>query len=392
MTRWMSNLPKDENGRPYIIVDNKKLRYGYTTGTCAAAASKTSAHILLRGEIPELVEITLPDGTVIGLEAEDVSVENGKVSCAVRKDSGDDIDATDGLLIYSEVSMRSDGKIVIYGGEGVGVITRNGLDQPVGSPAINSVPLSMIREALEDVCDSLGHSDGLTAKIYVPGGEGIAMRTFNPRLGIENGISILGTTGMVEPMSETAFIGAIRAEMKMKRTSGQDHFLIVPGNYGRANIDSMNDIDGDSAIKCSNFIGATIDYAMEMDCRGILLVGNIGKLVKIAGGIMNTHSRWADCRMEIMAANSIMAGADAETAKAIMSCISTDDALDILCERGYFKETISSLIDNIMFHLNHRTRGDIPIGVILFSSKYGKLGESANVPHLIDKLKEMQNK
>ena len=284
----------------YVAVNGKKLRCGYTTGSCAAAASKMAAMILLGGEKSDRAEIITPKGTILSLKIEDIGISEDRVSCAVRKDGGDDIDTTHGILVYSSVSRRTDGRIVIDGGEGVVRITRKGLDQPVGNAAINSVPRSMIREALDDVCESMGYSDGLDAIVSVPDGAVISGKTFNPRLGIAGGISILGTTGIVEPMSETALTDTIKIELNMRKASGDRNVLIVPGNYGRDFSDETEWLNGDTAVKCSNFIGDTIDHASRLGFEGFLLIGNLGKMVKLAGGIMNTHSRWADCRMEIL--------------------------------------------------------------------------------------------
>ncbi|MCL2296461.1 MAG: cobalt-precorrin-5B (C(1))-methyltransferase CbiD [Methanomassiliicoccaceae archaeon] len=387
----MDTAEKTDNGTHngmYVIVNNKKLRCGYTTGSCAAAASKMAAAILLGSERKDIVEIVTPKGTVLSLKIEDIRVSDGSVTCAVRKDGGDDIDSTHGMLIYSTVCKRSDGMIVIDGGEGIGRVTRKGLDQPVGNAAINRVPRSMIREALEDVCENLLFKDGLTAIISAPEGAGISKKTFNGRLGIVDGISILGTTGIVEPMSETALIDTIKTELNMKRASGEEFVLVVPGNYGRDFSDEMEGLDGDLAVKCSNFIGDTIDHAARLGFRGFLLVGNLGKMVKLAGGIMNTHSRWADCRMEILSANSLLAGADAVTAKEIMSCISTDDALDILSEAGLMEGTMKEVMAKIAFHLNHRSGDGMRAECIVFSSKYGKLGETPGAADLLEKIKD----
>ncbi len=372
----------------FIVVNNKKLRCGYTTGSCAAAASKMAAMILLGKDAAESVEIITPKGTCLSLNVEDISIHEDRVTCAVRKDGGDDIDATHGTLIYSTVSKRSDGKIEIDGGEGVGRVTRKGLDQPPGNAAINSVPRSMIKEALDDVCESMGYVDGLNAVISVPEGMKISKKTFNPRLGITGGISILGTTGIVEPMSETALIDTIKTELNVRKASGHEYILVVPGNYGKDFSDGMEGMDGDIAVKCSNFIGETIDHASKLGFKGFLLVGNLGKLVKLAGGLMNTHSRWGDCRMEIMSSNSIVAGADAETAKIIMSCISTDDALDVLSGSGDMEATMKEIIDKIEFHLNHRSSEEMRIGAVVFSSKYGKLGETSLAEELTERIKE----
>ncbi|MCL2510082.1 MAG: cobalt-precorrin-5B (C(1))-methyltransferase CbiD, partial [Methanomassiliicoccaceae archaeon] len=336
----IAETPDKPDDGMFIVVNNKRLRCGYTTGSCAAAASKMAAIILLGGEMKDKTEIITPKGTLLSLKIEDVRISENKVSCAVRKDGGDDVDATHGMLIYSTVSKRSDGTIMIDGGEGVGRVTMKGLDQPVGNAAINRVPRSMIKEALEDVCENFRFSGGLNAIITAPDGAKASKKTFNERLGIMGGISILGTTGIVEPMSETALMDTIKAELNMKKASGEDCVLVVPGNYGKDFSDEIGGVDGDQAVKCSNFVGETIDHAAILGFSGFLLIGNLGKMVKIAGGIMNTHSRWADCRMEILSSNSILAGADAATAERIMSCVSTDDALDVLNEAGIMNETI----------------------------------------------------
>ena len=372
----------------YVIVNSKKLRCGYTTGSCAAAASKMAAMILLGSDKKDHVEIVTPRGTVLSLKVEDVLISDGSVSCSVRKDGGDDIDATHGALIFSTVSKRSDGKIVIDGGKGVGRITKKGLDRPVGDAAINTVPRNMIREALEDVCKNFRHTQGLTAVISVPDGEAIAKKTFNPRLGIVDGISVLGTSGIVEPMSEVALIETIRAELKVRRAAGYENVLVVPGNYGKDFSDGMDGLSGESAVKCSNFIGDTIDIAKELGFKGILLVGNLGKMVKLAGGIMNTHSRWGDCRMEILTSNSISAGADIETAKNVFSSISTDDALEKLIAAGIMEDTMKEILKKIAFHLEHRGGANINIECVVFSSKYGKLGETQGVKRIMEKIRE----
>jgi cobalt-precorrin-5B (C1)-methyltransferase len=223
-------------------------------------------------------------------------------------------------------------------------------------------------------------------EISVPEGETIAKRTFNPRLGIVGGISILGTSGIVEPMSETALLGSIKAEMKMFMGTGRKYLLTVPGNYGKDFVKAYPALEGQQPIECSNFIGDFLDMAIELGAEGVLLVGNLGKLVKLAGGIMNTHSRNADSRMEILASNAIMAGADAGTAKEIMGCISTDDALEVLDRKGLMKETMDLLIPKIEFHMNHRVKGDIKVAAIVFSTEFGILGQTLSADELLAKV------
>lgn len=368
----------------YVFVNNKRMRCGHTTGTCAAAASKAAAMAVL-GKAVSTVRIATPKGITLDLPVEDLRIEEGKASCAVRKDGGDDIDATHGAMVYSEVSIIPSG-IEIDGGIGVGRVTRKGLDQPPGNAAINRVPRSMIREALEDVASSLGYTGGFRAVISVPEGIGIAEKTFNPRLGIEGGISILGTSGIVEPMSETALVNTIRTEMHMRVANGNRTLLVVPGNYGKDFSEGIDGIDPDFAVKCSNFVGEMLDYAVELRAD-ILLVSNLGKMVKLAGGIMNTHSRNADARMEILAANAAVAGADIECVRRIMGCISTDDALDAINDEDLVPQVSKLLLDKIEFHMNHRTGGAIRTGAVMFSSVYGPLGRTSLANELLDEIR-----
>lgn len=354
----------------HVLVGSRMLRCGHTTGTCAAAASKAAAGMLLTGRKAGSVSIATPKGIVLDLPVEDAVMNGGSASCAVRKDGGDDIDATHGALVRSTVSLAPSG-ISIDGGEGVGRVTRRGLDQPLGESAINRVPRSMIRDALEDVASAYGYTGGFSVVISVPEGRRIAESTFNPRLGIEGGISILGTSGIVEPMSETAIVRTIETEMDMRAAEGAKVLAAVPGNYGRDFADTIG-LDADSAVKCSNFIGEMLDRACALG-TDILLIGNLGKMVKLAGGIMNTHSRNADCRMEILAAYTVMAGGDASDARRVMECISTDDALEVLEEKGMIRRVSELLAERIEYHMNHRTGGRIRTAAIVYSSVYGEL-------------------
>ena len=368
----------------YIYHNNRRLRCGHTTGTCAAAASKAAAHMLLTNESLERVTILTPKGILLELDVEDITMEDTYVSCAVRKDGGDDIDATNGTLVYSTVRMIDSG-IAIDGGTGVGRVTRKGLDQPIGNAAINRVPRSMIREALIDISDTYGYEGGFDVMISIPEGEEIAKRTFNPRLGIVDGISVLGTSGIVEPMSETALIDTIKVEMRVRKESGDGTILVVPGNYGKDFAEEYPGMDADRAVKCSNFVGEMLDYASELGLD-VVLVSNLGKLVKVAGGIMNTHSRNADSRMEILAANSAIAGASIETVKGIMDCISTDDALELIDSEGLIDKVSELLLEKVQFHMNHRTGGRIRTSAVMFSSVYGLLGKTKDADEMLKEI------
>ena len=368
----------------YIVKDGKKLRLGYTTGSCAAAAAKAAAVMLLTGRRLETVALLTPKGIRLELEVREVETGPGYVSCAIAKDAGDDPDVTNGALIFARVSRREEPGIVIDGGPGVGRVTKPGLDQPVGAAAINSVPRRMIRENLEEVCALADWSGGLEAVISVPEGERLAKKTFNPRLGIAGGISILGTTGIVEPMSDGALVGTIRAELSQRRAAGDRYVLLTPGNYGSEFIRDGLGLDPALAVQTSNFIGDALDLCRELGFSGALLVGHVGKLVKLAGGMLNTHSRWGDCRMEILAAHAGAAGAPPERLGELLECAACDDALRILREAGVYRETLERLTRRAAFHLSARAGEDLEVGTVLFSKVYGLLGRTEDAEALLN--------
>lgn len=358
------------------------MKYGFTTGSCAAAASKAAAYMLLFDTEKKEIQIETPKKITYKADIIDIKKEEKSVSCAVKKYSGDDPDITNGMLIYSRVSLEEiydserPAVIDIDGGRGVGRVTKTGLDQPVGNAAINHVPREMIRREVLEVCMLADFHGRLSVVIMADGGEEIAKNTFNPRLGIVGGISIIGTSGIVEPMSSRALLDTIRLELNQKRTQGFRCAAISPGNYG---IDFMKETYGydlDKSTKCSNFIGDTIDMAAELGFESVLLTGNIGKLVKVAGGIMNTHSRQADCRMEIMAAAAIRAGVKNEDVIKILDCIVTDEALEIIKEAGKLDKTMDLLLERTLFYLNKRAAGKIEMECIIYSNKFGELAKS----------------
>lgn len=350
------------------------MKYGFTTGSCAAAASGAAAYMLLTGKTKTDITVETPSGRIFKAAILDIKRSENSVSCAVRKTAGDDPDITDGALIYSEVSIRESG-FSIDGGKGVGRVTRPGLDQPVGAAAINRVPREMIEKKVSEVCSFTGYSGGLKIIISVPEGERLAEKTFNPKLGIAGGISILGTSGIVEPMSERAFIETIRLELKQKRAEGERRAVISPGNYGREFMKKSYGFDLDRSVKCGNFIGLTVDMAKEEGFAELLLVGHIGKLIKVAGGIMNTHSREADCRMEILASLGLLCGADGGTARSILRCALTDEAVEILDEAGIKQAVMDMAVERICGNLERRTE-KMKIECMMFSNKFGELGKS----------------
>ena len=370
----------------YIIQGGKRLRLGYTTGTCAAAAAKAAAWMLLTGKERQTITLTVPKGISLELAICDIHRGEDYVSCAVEKDSGDDPDVTRGTLIYARVALCPHEGITIDGGTGVGRVTRRGLDQPVGAAAINSVPREMIRKNLEEVCCLADYSGGLSVVISAPDGERLAQKTFNPRLGIMGGISILGTSGIVEPMSEKALVDTIRVELAQRRAEGRDYVLLTPGNYGSDYIRQDLGIDPAMAVQISNYIGDALDICKELGFRGALLIGHIGKLVKLAGGMFNTHSQYGDCRMEILASHAGAAGLSAEKIEELLSCVACDDALRLLKEAGICEAVLSRLTRKIAENLSRRG-GELAVGAVLFSKEYGHLGETDNARSLLERFK-----
>lgn len=374
----------------YIFKENKKLRYGYTTGSCATAASKAAAMMLLTGQKVEEIFIMTPKGIRLQLKIEEIQISEDFVKCAVKKDAGDDADCTDGILIFSKVSFTDSG-IEIDGADGVGRITKPGLEQKVGDAAINKVPRRMIKEVLEDVMESCDYHGGFRVEVSVPNGKKIAEKTFNPRLGIEGGISILGTSGIVEPMSERALVETIHTEMKMKCYDGAETLLITPGNYGRDFAKLEFGIDIDTGLKCSNYIGETIDMAYEFQLKKILFIGHVGKFVKVAAGIMNTHSKAADARMEVLCCAAVMAGADNKVCKKILDCITTDDALELLRQNELLKQSMEYIMSKIYTNVNRRAYDGLQIEVIMFSNVFGVLGVTDKAMEFLEEIKSGQN-
>lgn len=376
----------------YSIVNNKKMRFGYTTGSCATGAAKAAAFMLFTGQEQKYVSFMTPKGILLHLEILHITRGDGWVSCAIKKDAGDDPDATNGIEIFAKVEKTKGKGIFIEGGTGVGRVTKKGLEQPLGNAAINKVPRAMIQKELETICNDADYEGGILVTVSVPKGEEIARKTFNPRLGIEGGISILGTSGIVEPMSEAALIKSIEVEMRQKVENGAKYLLVTPGNYGAAYMKEHLSLPFQENIKCSNYVGETLDMAVSMGVEGILFISHIGKFVKVAAGIMNTHSRCADARAEILSANALRAGISLESAKEILDTITTDEALEIIQREGLLNPVIKELTDRILFYLNHRAYNRMLLGAVLYSNEFGYLGETENVKKLTDLLNHQYQK
>lgn len=372
-----------------VVKNGKPLRSGYTTGSSAAAAAKAAAAALLSGKMPDAVEIHMPGGRKLCLDVEQGVLEPDRAICAVRKDAGDDPDVTDGLLVFAAV-RRTPREIVMDGGEGVGRVTKPGLPCPVGSAAINPVPREMIQTALRETADQFNYQGGFAAVISVPGGEKIARRTFNPRLGIVGGLSILGTTGIVEPMSEQALIRTIQIEIDARLAVGQTRLFIAPGNYGMDFAKTVLGLRPETGVFCSNYIGEALDYAVYRQVPQLLLIGHAGKLVKLAAGVMNTHSRVADARPEVMAAHAALAGAGSAQVRQIMACATTNAMQHLLAEWNLAVPVWKSVLAAIQEHIGHRTGGCCQVEVVVFTKEDGILAQSAHALELAGAIREEQ--
>lgn len=368
------------------LVNQKLLRCGYTTGTCAAAASKAAVAMLFKQESMDSVAITTPNQTDLIIDVLNPQFNDNVASCSIEKDSGDDPDITNGILVSSKVTLLPDSsEIIIEGGKGVGKVTKGGLDQPVGMSAINSVPRKMIKDSLNELAMQYNYNGGFHVLISVPKGEEIAKKTFNPELGIVGGISILGTTGIVEPMSAKALADSIKVEISVIAAESNESILIFLGNFGKKFTEEDLNLSTKPGIMCSNFIDVALDSSVEFGFKNILLVGHIGKFVKLGIGMFNTHSHNGDGRIETLLSCALEAGANIEILKDIQKCVTTNAVLDILYENDLLDKTMEVLNDRIQHNIDRRVPEDINVGFICFANtgEYsGVLFESENVNDL----------
>lgn len=365
----------------YIDVDGKKMRLGYTTGSCAAGAAQAATIMLFSGKEVEAVTIHTLSTQVpqLTLEIQDHEIAHNMASCAVIKFSGDDPDITNGIKIYAKAeALNQAGEVIITGGRGVGRVTRTGLQLEVGECAINPHPRQMIEDAVRQ---HLPKSSGIKITISVPEGERIAEKTFNKKLGIEGGISILGTTGIVRPMSLDALKESMRLHMQQLARQNYSRAVLVPGNHGRNFAHENLGLKEDLIVEMSNYPGFMIRQAQSLGFTDIVILGHIGKIVKLAGGIWDTHSKTADCRMEIMAANLLRVSDDLEKARAVLSCCNTEEAVDIT---GKDSPLFSLLAKEAARRSAELVQNEITIHAVLYSFGHGLLGASCAICELED--------
>ncbi len=371
----------------FLEKQNKAPDFGYTTGTCAAAASCAASKMLAENKEIPFVFFSVPKGMRLVLEVLDIHFGQDYVSCAVKKNSGSDPDITNGVLVYSKVKFNSSGEIKIDGGEGIGTVTLPGLDQSVGSAAINSVPRKMIFDVVKQ---NIPAGCGADVTIYIPGGKELAEKTFNPRLGIKGGLSILGTTGIVEPMSSEALLKTIELEVSIRNKKSFPILPVAPGNYGASFFYEQYGFPLDTCVTSSNFIYDTVRYSVDYGFTRMLFVGHVGKLIKVAAGIKNTHSKYGDFRMETFCSvlDELCEDCDyAEAKEKIMQCVSTESAIDVLEDYGAREKVCKEVVRKIKANMQEWSGNKLSVEVIVFSMKHGLLGMSQNAYYWMEELK-----
>ena len=351
----------------------KALRKGYTTGSCATAAAKVAALMVMRQHLIHQVSIVTPSGVTLCLNVESPHVEGQQAVAAIRKDGGDDVDATHGMLIFARVTLNDSGEISLQGGEGIGTVTRKGIGLPTGSPAINRTPRHTIETAVRE---AIGPTRGAQVEIFAPEGVLRAQKTYNARLGILGGISIIGTTGIVTPMSEESWKRSLSIELEMKRAQGMTRVFLVPGNHGERFVSEQLGLDGTYVVTMSNFVGYMLQEATRLKFEQVVILGHFGKLVKIAAGIFHTHSHIADARMETLIANLALIGAPLSLLQEVDGCTTTEAAIELINAQGW-QAVYPRIAEKICDRINQMLRfSDEPphCDAILFSFDNQVLG------------------
>lgn len=341
-------------------MSQKKLRTGITTGTCAAAAAQAAVLAGL-GRPPAAVAVVLPDGRSlpVAVAAAVATAAGGEAS--VIKDAGDDPDITDGATITAAVELTPEPDIVIRAGPGVGTVTKPGLAMAVGQPAVNPVPRRMIEQAVRG---ALPAGQGAVVTISIPGGEKLAGRTLNPALGITGGLSIIGTTGIVEPMSEEAFKNSLTPQIKVVKALGYDAIVFVPGRIGQDSAVGRYGLPADRVVQTSNFIGHMLESAASLGMRRVLLFGHLGKIVKVAAGVFHTHNRMADARLETIAAYAAAEGAPAGAVREILACATTEAAMTVIA-RYALERVYRVLTERASARAERYCFGDLEVGTVI---------------------------
>ena len=347
----------------------KALREGFTTGSCAAAAALASCLWQRDGACPERVEIVVPAGKTFEPEI----IAHGGYVCGVIKDGGDDPDITTGSEVRARVRlMESDGGIRFLAGDGVGTITLPGMKLPVGEAAINPVPRRMIEQAVRQVFPARAAE----VTVSIPGGEELAKRTFNPRLGVVGGLSVLGTTGVVRPMSEEALKETIRLDLSVRKSQGAEEIGLVFGSQGERAANAL--FPRMQTVQMSNFVGFALDCAAELGFLRVILLGQPGKLVKVSGGSMQTHSQYGDGRRETLIAHLALMGAPVELLEFVRQSVTLDGCISPIYDAG-FDAVWTHLADAAAAYAAARIHGEMRVDAVMLDAKGQILGRSTSL-------------
>lgn len=371
------SIAESEQDLPSEVKEKKlrgQLRTGYTTGTSATAASKSALITLLTGKSVADVQVTLPKGKIVTIKIAWTKIHEKSITSAVIKDGGDDPDVTHGAEICSTVELTSNkGNVQISGGTGVGKVTKPGLGLLLGHSAINPTPMKMICEALHEVLDpypDLIKRQGLKVIISVPGGEEIAKKTDNPRLGILGGISILGTTGIVLPYSTASFAAAIRQSLDVGIALKADTFILTTG--GRSE-DFCKSLFGDTYsdhcyVQMGDFAGYSVKQCQDKKVRKVFIAGFVGKLTKIAMGVKQTHVRGSHVDMDFMAKLAERTGASIDVLKLIRAANTARHVSEIIDSQNV-KGFYDLICSNAAGQLSNYSKNELSIEVIMFDFK-----------------------
>ena len=367
----------------FNIKNGHTQRYGFTTGTTTTAAAIGAAYMYLDDK-KDIVDVELPAGITLTIPLEFVKKEKNLFTCGVKKNAGDDPDVTDGIIISTKLEFikKENGlEFNFFAGEGVGVFTKDGLALPKGEAAINPVPRQMMIDNLSVILKEHGFSGIVNITVTVENGADIAKKTFNERLGIIGGISILGTSGLVLPMSKTALLETIEADIKFRlKNSKERRVYLAPGNIGAKFLENNFNINSTTVAIISNFIGESIDYAISNDAREIVLCGDLGKLIKLSGGIMNTHSNDSDSRLELLVAavTKLCIKENKELPIQIISNIfeqkTTTGAVNIIKENN-FENCFDILADQMLYYAYNRA---FKAEIFYHKNRYANIEEFKN--------------
>jgi len=347
------------------------LKYGLTTGATAAAAAKAAVIALFSTPVNRVV-IPTPIGIRFELpvkESKRLSVDTAVAT--VVKDAGDDIDVTDKIEIYATVRLTNDGKVTVKNGKGIGMVTKPGLAVPIGEPAINPVPRKMIREAVKEALPS---GKGAEVVIDIPEGEKVAKKTFNAKLGIVGGISVLGTTGVVKPFSMEAWKRSMVPQIDVALAKGYKRVFVVPGNIGDKITKQLFKAPDEAIIQTGDFMGYILNKAVEKGVKEIILLGHPGKLVKLAAGIFNTHHKMGDARAEVIAAYAGAVGADNDTINRILQSNTTEEAAEFLKQLNLSRATFDRIAEKVSSRVMERIKEKAKVSVIIVSLDGAILG------------------